>query len=686
MRLSEGIGRICFCSMKYRGDNMKVTIQDVADHAGVSIATVSHIINKTRYVRPELVEKVEQAIRETGYEGKKKMDNSGMRFGKQSKVAFVVPRVNSTIFGQLVTFADRLLREKGYMMQTHVTNDSIGAEREILTSLLADKGIAGILLIPSAKSDKIYRKVKKSRKPFVCLERSIDDPELACVQANNEHAVYQGIRHLIRNGHHRIGILLEISGMSTGDERLQGYLRAMGESHLEVDRQYIKYIDIDAERKENIFHAYGKQDMPTAFLACGNTLTYILLHDIDNQGLNCPQDISVIGFGDDKWSDVFNPPLTILTQRLDKMAEKSVELLLKQMDGIPYEIPIERIPIDFRVRKSTRVMNRGPFGERAFGPEELLISEEEARLLREKKFKVALAFQNTNTYWSILQEQAIRDTLGKYDVQVVTVMDANYDPKLQIAQLNAIEIQKPDALIGISVDEKVTAERFKTISQKLKLVLIGNLPEGFSQKDYYSCVSINEKENGQNAGSILGEFFKNKEYANIGLIVYGLPFRMTRQRDEGAEQAIRDNYPNLHIVSKKSFQKIADAYGCCREMIQEHPEIDGIYVSWERPAIEVIQALEDMDRTDISLSTVDLDMKVASYMFKGKMVRGLSAQRPYEQGQAAAMVTIQALLGKEEYKYVEIQPVRVDPHELPRVWSEITKRPIPDFIYQDQSI
>ncbi len=82
----------------------------------------------------------------------------------------------------------------------------------------------------------------------------------------------------------------------------------------------------------------------------------------------------------------------------------------------------------------------------------------------------------------------------------------------------------------------------------------------------------------------------------------------------------------------------------------------------ERPAIEVIRALEDMNRTDISLATVDLDMKVASYMSKGKMVRSLSAQRPYEQGQAAAMVTMQALLGKEEYKYVEIQPVKVYPH------------------------
>ncbi|MEI3340699.1 MAG: hypothetical protein V8R80_12860 [Eubacterium sp.] len=66
------------------------------------------------------------------------------------------------------------------------------------------------------------------------------------------------------------------------------------------------------------------------------------------------------------------------------------------------------------------------------------------------------------------------------------------------------------------------------------------------------------------------------------------------------------------------------------KMLAEHPEIEGIYVSWDRPALEVIRALEELNRTDISIWTVNMDMKVASYMAQGKMVRGLSAQRPYE--------------------------------------------------------
>lgn len=165
------------------------------------------------------------------------------------------------------------------------------------------------------------------------------------------------------------------------------------------------------------------------------------------------------------------------------------------------------------------------------------------------------------------------------------------------------------------------------------------------------------------------------------LITHGVPFQMTQQRDEGAEQVIRENYRNLHIVSKKPFLKIHSAYEVCKTMIMEHPEIEGLYVSWEGPALEAIRALQELNRTDISIATVDLDVKVATYMAKGKMIRGLSVQKPYEQGQAVALATMQALLGKKEFKYIGVQPMRVFPHELAKVWRDVTKTQMPDFEY-----
>lgn len=664
------------------GAGSKVTIQNVADRAGVSTATVSHVINKTRFVKPELVERVERAIAETGYVPHKAPGSVGKACGRQSKIAFVLPNVLGTIFSRYLSEVDVLIREAGYTLVVIFTNESPELEEEILLELVADKNIAGIFLIPCTRNSKIYQKVKKSRKPFVCMDRAVSDPEIPCVLANNEHAIYKGTRHLIRCGHTKIGILLGKKDLSINDERLNGYVRALRENEITVERKYIRYINTDTLERQNIFEDFLENNFPTAFIACGNRLTYAVLRDIEEWGLSCPEDISVVGFGDDKWSDIFNPPLSILTQDISKMAQKAKQIMLAQICGIPFEQPVEQIDIDFRVRNSTRVINRGPFGEAGVSVENLFLTERESLLLREKKYKVALAFHNTNTYWSKLQEKAIRDTLGKYNVQVIAVMDANFDPELQIEQLDVLQTQKLDAIIGISVDEHLTADKFREVARKTKMILIGNLPEGFTPDDYYSCVSMNERENGQNAGVILGEYFKNKGHVNIGMLVYGVPFQMTEQRDKSAEQVIRENYPNLEIISKKSFQYVEDAYRACREMFQEHPEIEGLYVSWERPALEVMRALKEMRRTDISIATVDLDIEVASYMARGKMIRGLSAQRPYEQGQAAALATMQALLGKDGYKYVAVQPVRVYPHELPKMWKEIMKTTVPEEIYQ----
>lgn len=212
------------------------------------------------------------------------------------------------------------------------------------------------------------------------------------------------------------------------------------------------------------------------------------------------------------------------------------------------------------------------------------------------------------------------------------------------------------------------------------MILIGNIPQGIDKNDYYSCVSVNERENGQNAGNILGEYFRERTDVKLGLLNHGLPFHMTRQRDNAAEQVLTENYTNLQIVSRKNFYQIQNVYDTCMQMMREHPEISGLYVSWERPAMEAIRALRTLGRTDVAISTVDLDLEIASYMARGEMVRGISAQRPYEQGEAAAMVTIQALLGKKGYKFVGVQPVVVYPRELTRYWREIIRKPAPEFL------
>ena len=646
--------------------------------AGVSIATVSHVVNKTRYVSPELTKKVEQVIFETGYINK--IQNNRYKFGRQSRVAFVLPTISSTVYAQLANTMTDLLAQEGYILSVYVSHDNEEYEKHILMSLLADKNIAGIFLSPAVNASRVYTKVKRSGIPFVCVERKTKDDEIPAVLSENEEAMFRGTRHLIRSGHKQIGILLEDCSRINCQERLAGYRRALAEYKVPFDKKLVCRVDLYSREEENIFEKAHFDPLPSAFIASGNTLTLKLLKNADDYGLKCPDDISIVGFGDDEWSGIFNPSLTILREDTAGTAKCAVEIMMKLLRGNAVAQPVVRMPIGFTVRKSTRVINRGPFGEIAVPPEVMMVDTAEEEYLKNEQFKVAIAFHCMDAEWPRLQEMGIRDTLARYNVQVVAVMDANFNAQLQVTQLEALRMQKPDAIIGIPVDENITAGKFKELSRLTKMILIGNIPQGIDKNDYYSCVSVNERENGQNAGNILGEYFKDRTHVKLGLLNHGLPFHMTRQRDLAAEQVLTENYTNLQIVSRKNFYKIQNVYDTCMEMMREHPEISGLYVSWERPAMEAIRALRALGRTDVAISTVDLDLEIASCMARGEMVRGISAQRPYEQGEAAAMVTIQALLGKKGYKFVGVQPVVVYPRELTRYWREIIRKPAPEFL------
>lgn len=657
---------------------MSITIKDIAEMAGVSIATVSHVVNKTRYVSPSLTKKVERVIYETGYIDK--IRSNQFKFGKQSRMVFVLPTISSTVYAQLANTMTDLLAKEGYILSVYVSHDNEEYEKHILLNLLADKNTAGIFLSPAVNASRVYAKVKRSGIPFVCVERKTKDDGIPAVLSENEEAMFRGTRHLIRSGHKLIGILLEDCDLLNCQERLAGYKRALEEYKVPFDKKLVCRINLYRQEEENIFEKARFDTLPSAFIASGNTLTLKLLKNADDYGLKCPDDISIVGFGDDEWSGIFNPSLTILRQDTAGTAKRAVEMMMKILKGNSIAQTVVRMPIGFTVRKSTRVINRGPFGEIAVPPEAILIDTAEEEYLKKGQFKVAIALHCMDTEWSRLQEMAIRDTLARYNVQVVAVMDANFNAQLQVTQLDALRMQKPDAIIGVPVDENITAGKFKELSRLTKMILIGNIPQGIDKNDYYSCVSVNERENGQNAGNILGEYFKERKHIKLGLLNHGLPFHMTRQRDNAAEQVLTENYTNLQIVSRKNFYQIQNVYDTCLQMMREHPEISGLYVSWERPAMEAIRALRALGRTDVAISTVDLDLEIASYMARGEMVRGISAQRPYEQGEAAAMITIQALLGKKGYKFVGVQPVVVYPRELTHYWREIIRKPAPEFL------
>lgn len=657
---------------------MGVTIKDIAREAGVSIATVSHVINKTRYVSPELAQSVEKAIQKTGYSVKAEKKASPFRVGKLSEIAFVVPHLGSIVYSQLSTILSRRLEKEGFLLSIYLSADDLRKEKQIITGLLANKRTAGIILVPVSEDPTVYAKLIASTLPFLCLERTIKSAEIDYILSQNVEAMCKGTEHLIKSGHENIALLLEQRQLTTVEERLDGYKKALESHGIPFRKELVLFLDLYSDQTDMAINDLYHQKQPTAFIAGGNTLTFHLLKTLEKIGVNCPQDVSIVGFGDDEWCDFVEPPLTTLKQDTEELAKIAAESILQKIYN-PDQNKIERrVGVDLTIRKSTQIIGRGPFGEQAVLPEVLSLSDTEVERLQNGNYKVAISFHYTGTAWTQLHERAIRDTFDKYGIKVIAVTDAHFDPSLQVTQLDAIDMQKPDAIIAVPADDEKTAAKFIEIAKSTNVVFISNVPDGFDKDGYVACVSVNERENGHNTGFMMGEYFKKQSNIKVGFLTHGMPFYGTRQRDFAAEQVIIESYPNIEIVENTSFYTIDQTYDICQKMLTEHPEIQGLYISWERPALEALRALSELNREDVCVFTSDLDQEIANYMAQGRMVRGISAQRPYEQGVAVAMVTANALIGKTKFKYIGVHPDMVLPKNLLRSWKNIIHETAPD--------
>ena len=180
-------------------------------------------------------------------------------------------------------------------------------------------------------------------------------------------------------------------------------------------------------------------------------------------------------------------------------------------------------------------------------------------------------------------------------------------------------------------------------------------------------------------GHGLGKYMVRHGMKYAGIVRHGNQhFYATRQRDNAAEQVLSEEFPEIQICGEIHFQSESEVYKKTKEFVRHHSEVEAFYVSWDGPALEVLRALTELDRMDVAVVTGDLDHSIALNMAKGGMVKTLSAQCPYEQGEAIALAAANALLGKRTPSFIGIEPVLVTPENLLKTWSDIFKENPPD--------
>ncbi|HMD87325.1 MAG TPA: LacI family DNA-binding transcriptional regulator [Terriglobia bacterium] len=306
------------------------TMHDVARLARVSVTTVSTIVNGRGGVSPELTRRVEDAISTLDYHPNEVARS--LKVNRTFTLGVVVPDVSNFFFNTILQVVETRARRHGYSVVLCDSHEDPAEERDLLRMLISRR--ADGILLASAQSELAESSLARRRPPIVCFDREPVGFKGMIVVIDNVKASYQATRYLIELGHRRIATIAGPETTLTGSGRLEGYRKAVQEAGISIREGYIRPGGFSMEGAyDAAVEILRLPDPPTAVFAANNRMNLGLMRALKDIGLACPQDVSVCGFDDFDWSDLFTPQLTMIVQPTLQIGEVATEMLLQAINA-----------------------------------------------------------------------------------------------------------------------------------------------------------------------------------------------------------------------------------------------------------------------------------------------------------------------------------------------------------------
>lgn len=305
----------------------------------------------------------------------------------------------------------------------------------------------------------------------------------------------------------------------------------------------------------------------------------------------------------------------------------------------------------------TRIAGLGPHGERAVPVELIALSEADAAAACSRQFTVAVVLHTTQSDWSRQQLAGIVSTLGRFSAAVVEVVDCRFQVDRQVEALERIARERPDAVISIPIGNTKVADAHRRIAAAgIRLVLIDNVPTGLLPgADYASLVSADNFGLGEVCAELLSRHVPPG--GTVGMLTYAVDFFVTNERAIAFRKWMVGHRRDV-VLRQAKFADLAHAAGVADEFVTVNPELAGLFVAWDEPAMEVVSVLRAR-ALDIPITTIDLGNEAAIELAANGLIKGIGAQQPYDQGAAAATATLLSLLGHQPPPWVALPGLAV---------------------------
>jgi LacI family transcriptional regulator len=305
------------------------TIKDVAAQASVSIATVSHVVNGTRFISDEVRERVQRAIAELDYQPNRVARN--LRSSSTRTIGVIVSDIQNPFFPSVVRGIEDVLQAAEYTLLLGNSDWNLARERLYLATLRAE-GVAGIIFTPSSEDVTEYQQFLKSGIPMVAIDRAPVGWGGDAVTVMNMKGAQDAVAHLIGQGHRRIGLINGPLQIGTAYERQTGYEQALIAGSLPIIPELIRNTDFrQTGGYETMNELLNLAEPPTATFIANNLMTLGAIQALYERNLHMPADMALIGFDDVPWAIALQVPLTTVAQPTYALGATAARLLLERL-------------------------------------------------------------------------------------------------------------------------------------------------------------------------------------------------------------------------------------------------------------------------------------------------------------------------------------------------------------------
>lgn len=332
---------------------MAVNIYDIAKKAGLSVVTVSRVLNNNPNVREGNRIKVENAVRELDYR-----PNAAARTlssGKTGMIALVVTNLTDAFDTQVMGAVERQLKANGMFMVVVSAENSVDFSQSAYASLFMAGRVDGILILTPVGGSEYLLELKKRSIPFALLDQHQVSLQVPAVTVDNFYGGYHATMALVKGGAKRVAHITGSEHFESSSERMRGFIQALSDSGLEADQSLIAKGDFTVACGFQAVSGWVRDKcLPEAVFAADDNTAFGVLNAAQAFGISVPGELAVIGYDDHPFASTLQPRLSTVRQPAEEMGASGVRLLLDIIGKTPRRIPKITLKPSVVLRETTR--------------------------------------------------------------------------------------------------------------------------------------------------------------------------------------------------------------------------------------------------------------------------------------------------------------------------------------------